>query len=109
MERISASDPFPIRTFYLTNFYNHIGLPPIEKMLLMGDGLNIQYEHVTSEVVERLHQAGKLVFVWIEADVTVETVEVYCRMFDLNVDSFCTNYPLQVNQVWSRYKELKHT
>ena len=41
MERISATDPFPVRTIYLTNFYNHIGLPPIDEMLLMGDGLNI--------------------------------------------------------------------
>lgn len=56
MERISsASDPHPIRTIYLTNFYNHIGLPSEDEMLKMGDGLNISFEHVTSEVVELLH------------------------------------------------------
>ena len=56
MERISsATDPHPIRTIYLTNFYNHIGLPSEDEMLKMGDGLNIQFEHVTSKVVELLH------------------------------------------------------
>lgn len=64
---------------------------------------------MTPEVVDCLHKAGKLVCVWIEANITVESVQVYCRMFDLKVDSFCTNYPLQVLKVWDRYTELRKT
>jgi glycerophosphoryl diester phosphodiesterase len=42
MERISsAADLHPVRTIYLTNFYNHISLPPVDEILQMGDGLNI--------------------------------------------------------------------
>lgn len=57
-----------IHTIYLTNFWNTDSLPTKEEMLEMGSGLNIQYTHITQDVVDYLHEHGKLVQVWIDAE-----------------------------------------
>ena len=49
----------------------------------MGDGVNVQFEHATKEVVEALHAAKKIVCVWIDRDVTKETPDVCKRLIDL--------------------------
>lgn len=83
METYSVNQNYKVRTIYLTNFYNHIAVPPLHEIIKMGDGLNIQYEHVTNEIVQALHANEKIVCVWIDGDVTIENVEIYCRVFDL--------------------------
>jgi hypothetical protein len=42
-----------------------------------------------------MHQNGKIVCVWIDRDVTSETAEVFCHVFNMGVDCFCTDYPLK--------------
>lgn len=88
-----------IRTIYLHNFYNHIGLPPLNEVVKTGWGVNISYEHLTEEVVEACHTAGQIVAVWIDASVTQETIQMYKRLIDLKVDCFCTDFPLEVTQL----------
>ncbi len=72
----------------------------------MGDGLNVQFEHITSELVETLHKHNKIICVWIDAEVTKECPKIYCRMFDLKINSYCTDYPLHVQTVWRNYSRL---
>mgnify|MGYP000288609774 CR=1 FL=1 len=72
----------------------------------MGDGLNIEFQHVTRELVEQMHMHGKIISVWIDCEVTSETAETFCRVFDLGVDAYCSDYPLKVAQVWENYRAL---
>ena len=74
LELVGASELYKIHTIYLTNFYHTEPLPPKEELINMGSGLNIQYPHITKELVDYLHEHGKLVQVWIDAEVTVENV-----------------------------------
>lgn len=53
-----------------------------------------------------MHAHGKIVCVWIDTTVTEECTEVYCKMHDLNIDSYCTDFPLHVHTVWKNYAEL---
>lgn len=43
---------------------------------------------------------------WVEACVTQENAEVYCKIYDLGIDSYCTDYPLKVQLVWDNYRRL---
>jgi glycerophosphoryl diester phosphodiesterase len=43
IELVSHSEFYKVRTIYLQNFYNQIGLPPLDELLTMGDGVNIEY------------------------------------------------------------------
>lgn len=52
MELVSRADLNYVRTVYLTNFYPHIEVPAIEDAIKMGDGLNIEFQHITKALVE---------------------------------------------------------
>jgi TusA-related sulfurtransferase len=53
-----------------------------------------------------MHLHGKIISVWIDCEVTSETVETFCRVFDLGVDAYCTDYPLKVAYAWENYRGL---
>jgi|688.fasta_scaffold602335_1 glycerophosphoryl diester phosphodiesterase len=46
-----------------------------------------------------MNQAGKIISVWIDRDVTEETHDVYQRIMELKIDCFCTDFPLRVNGI----------
>lgn len=64
----------------------------------MGDGVNIGYHHLTEEIVEFLHYHGKLVMVWIDVRYVTENIELYLKLLNMGIDSFCTDFPLDV--IW---------
>lgn len=109
LELVSHAEFYNVRTIYLTNFYHHLEVPPMEKIVKMGDGVNVQFEHITKELVDYLHQHGKIICVWVDAEQTFECAEVYCRIYDLGIDSYCTDYPLYVQTVWENYGKLLQT
>jgi hypothetical protein len=37
--------------------------------------------------------------VWIDTDVTIESVAIYAGLVHLGVDSFCTDFPLKVRKI----------
>ena len=86
----------------MTNFYDHIGVP--ENAATLGIGVNVSLEHVSTQLVENLHANGKLVVVWIDTNKTKEGPEAYCRMLDLGIDSYCTDFPLEAQRVWENYQ-----
>jgi ribosomal protein S26 len=55
LEIVSVANLYKVRTIYLTNFYNHIACPSHEQIVRLGDGVNVQYEHITKELVDLLH------------------------------------------------------
>ena len=52
LELVSQTNLYKVKTIYLTNFYNHIACPSVEQMIKLGDGVNVQYEHITKELVD---------------------------------------------------------
>lgn len=52
MELVSRAEMLPVKTMYLTNFYNHHELPPLDECVKMGDGLNVELHHITKDLVE---------------------------------------------------------
>jgi glycerophosphoryl diester phosphodiesterase len=96
MEQLSIAQDYKVRTIYLQNFYPYNKLPPNFHLITLGDGVNISYEECFPEVVEALHEAGKIVCVWIDKTVTQESPEVFQRMVELRIDSYCSDYPLEV-------------
>jgi glycerophosphoryl diester phosphodiesterase len=95
-----------VHTIYLTNFYHYNELPPLSECFTMGDGLNVQYTHVTRQLVEAMHAHNKLVFVWIDAEQTQECAKVFCEMYELGIDGYCTDYPLEVQTIFERCHQL---
>ena len=94
--KLNQETNYHVRTIVLHNFYDNMKLPPLAELVGQGDGINISYEHLTKEVIAACHAHNKLVSVWIDAEVTKETVEMYKRLIDLGVDSFCSDFPLEV-------------
>ena len=41
--------------------------------------------------------------VWIDRTVTKETPDVFKKLIDMKIDSFCTDYPLEVAKVRDEY------
>ena len=76
-ELICVANFYKTRTIYLHNFYNHIGLPPIEVILKQGDGINISVNHISKELVQIFRQHGKIVSVWVDSDVTYESENLH--------------------------------
>lgn len=99
IDQLNQTDNYHVRTIYLHNFYPEHSLPPLEILVSQGDGINISYEALTSEVVNACHAHNKLVSVWIDAAVTEETMEVYERLIELGVDSFCSDFPLEITRI----------
>jgi len=99
VESLSLQNDYKIRTIYLHNFYPSFSLPPLEKLTSQGDGVNIEYAHLTKERVDACHAKGKIISVWIDCSVTTETVEMYKRLIDLKIDSFCSDWPCEVREM----------
>lgn len=43
--------------------------------------------------------------VWIDAEQTIESVEIYEELLKMGIDSFCTDFPLKVTEVRDLYIE----
>lgn len=94
---------------YLYNFYDHMELPEAEVYTKLGEGINISYGKLTSEVVARCHEKGKKVGVWIDSTIVQEKSEIYWELLDMKVDFFCTDYPLTAMEVRSQWHERNST
>lgn len=84
----------------LTAYTTVIGLGEIEN-LDAASIISIQETFATFSTVERLHNAGKRVFVW-----TVNDADVMDRLISLNVDAILTNDPVKGAQVLSQHQGL---
>jgi len=45
-------------------------------------------------VIDNCHAKGKLVGVWVDKDVTSETLELYSLAIEMGVDFICTDFPM---------------
>ncbi len=82
----------------LTAYTTVIGLGEIDK-LDAASIISIQETFATFANVERLHRAGKRVFVW-----TVNDEDVMERLVSLNVDAILTNDPVKGVKVLENHK-----
>ena len=82
LEAVRAADPE-----VLTAYTTVIGLGDIEN-LEAADIISIQESFATYQEVQRLHAAGKRVFVW-----TINDADVMEKLISLNVDAILTNDP----------------
>ena len=82
LETVRAADPE-----VLTAYTTVIGLGDIEN-LEAADIISIQESFATYQEVQRLHAAGKRVFVW-----TINDADVMEKLISLNVDAILTNDP----------------
>ena len=81
----------------LTAYTSAVGIGSIES-LEAADIISIQETFATYENVERLHKAGKRVFVW-----TVNEEETMKDLIGLNVDAILTNDPVLCKSVIDQY------
>ena len=81
----------------LTAYTSVIGIGEMES-LDAADIISIQETFATFENVERLHRAGKRVFVW-----TVNEKETMKQLVSLNVDAILTNDPALCKTVTDQY------
>ena len=51
------------------NFFHDADLPNPDEYLMIGTGINISANRITHEVVEKCHQKGMKVGVWIDKKV----------------------------------------
>ena len=82
----------------LTAYTSVIGIGDIET-LEAADIISIQQTFATYENIERIHRAGKHVFVW-----TVNEDDVMEKLVDLNVDAILTNDPGLCKSVIERHQ-----
>ena len=76
-----------INPYVLTAYTSVIGIGNIET-LDAADIISIQQTFATYENIDRIHRAGKHVFVW-----TVNEEDTMEKLVDLNVDAILTNSP----------------
>ena len=86
-----------INPYVLTAYTSVIGMGEMES-LDAADIISIQETFATFENVERLHRAGKRVFVW-----TVNEKETMKDLVSLNVDAILTNDPALCKSVIDQY------
>jgi glycerophosphoryl diester phosphodiesterase len=98
-EKICTSELYKIRTLYLHNFYDYISLPPLEVILKQGEGISVSSNHVTPELVQACRQHGKILSVWIDCDVTVESTYLHNQMLELGVHCLITDMPRVATEV----------
>ena len=89
----------PLDIIHLYNFYDHMELPCPDEYLAVGSGINISATKLTKEVIDLCHAKGMKVGVWVDASVFQENDCFYYNLFELKVDFFVTDYPLQVMQM----------
>jgi len=94
LDELRKEHDYWVEIIYLYNFYEHIELPDPSIYATLGDGINISSSKLTTEVIEECHKNGKKVGIWIDAASFKECSIFYRKMMDMNVDFFCTDYPL---------------
>ena len=52
-----------------------------------------------------MHAANKLVMVWVYAPLTKESESLWRKLYDLQIDAFCTDYPIEVTAYWAKITE----
>lgn len=87
---------YPIDLVQLYNFFDYIELPNPDIYTSLGKGMNISSTKLTEEVVRHCHEKGKIVGVWIDSSLSKENLDLYFRLMDMDVDFFCSDYPLLV-------------
>ena len=92
LEEVREIDPS-----VLTAYTSAIGIGRIET-LDAADIISIQETFATYENIDRLHNAGKRVFVW-----TVNEEETMKNLVSLNVDAILTNDPALCKSVIDEY------
>ena len=93
LEEVRAADPE-----ILTAYTSAIGIGGIES-LDAADIISIQETFATYENIDRIHRAGKRVFVW-----TVNEEDTMKRLISLNVDAILTNDPALCRTVIDQYE-----
>ena len=86
-----------VNPYVLTAYTSVVGMGEMES-LDAADIISIQETFATFENVERLHRAGKRVFVW-----TVNERETMKKLVSLNVDAILTNDPALCKTVIDQY------
>ena len=93
----TLEDVREINPSVLTAYTSAVGIGHIES-LEAADIISIQETFATYENVERIHSAGKRVFVW-----TVNEEETMKNLIGLNVDAILTNDPALCKTVIDQY------
>jgi glycerophosphoryl diester phosphodiesterase len=95
IENTRTADPkievfkiFVGKMFILPVYYDTCLTLASPKRFKLSDGININYKHVTTSLVNKIHKSGKRIFVW-----TVNEPQAMKEMIDLKVDGVITNYP----------------
>ena len=97
-------------TIYLHNFWHTDKCSDIETMTQHeGFGCHIQILWCTPELVKQMHDAGKMVAVWVDAtcEEYEENDDFYRKIYDLGVDMFTTDHCLRAHKVFSEYHAQK--
>ena len=92
LEEVKSTDPK-----ILTAYTSAIGIGDIDS-LDAADIISIQETFATYENIDRIHKAGKKVFVW-----TVNEEETMKTLISLNVDAILTNDPVLCRSVIDQY------
>ena len=92
LEEVRKTDPE-----ILTAYTSVIGIGDLES-LDAADIISIQETFATYENIDRIHRAGKRVFVW-----TVNEEETMKKLVNLNVDAILTNDPALCRNVIDKY------
>jgi glycerophosphoryl diester phosphodiesterase len=93
LEEVRAINPY-----VLTAYTSVIGIGDIET-LEAADIISIQETFATYENIERVHRAGKRVFVW-----TINELDTMEKLVNLNVDAILTNNPTLCKAVIDDYR-----
>ena len=93
----TLEDVREINPSVLTAYTSAVGIGHIESLAAV-DIISIQETFATYENVERIHNAGKRVFVW-----TVNEEETMKNLIGLNVDAILTNDPELCKTVIDQY------
>ena len=92
LEEVRKADPA-----VLTAYTSAIGIGNLES-LEAADIISIQETFATYENIDRIHRAGKRVFVW-----TVNEEDTMKKLVSLNVDAILTNDPALCRTVIDQY------
>lgn len=111
-ERQNLDYPKKINTIYLQNWEYEdpmeLSYDQLASKEMQGSGSHFQINHVTHELVNKMHENGKIVAVWIDFTVGYpEDEEFYKCVYDLNVDMLTTDHPEAANNFLQAYHEHK--
>lgn len=73
-----------------------------------GSGGHFQLAHVTNDLVNKMHEAGKIVAVWVDTNEDYEEDEEFYKLvYDLNVDMLTTDHPERAHRALQAHHESK--